>query len=101
MLLRRPVVVGVGGVCIAAASGHQLPPRGVTILAGFFALTVGAVALRGLTALAGNPQIQGFNDIRDATSETIALTLGLIAGAVPAAAIGAYRRRQADQASGT
>jgi uncharacterized membrane protein YjjB (DUF3815 family) len=70
-----------------------LPPRGVTILAGFFALTVGAVALRGLTSLAGNPTAQAFNDIRDATSETVALTLGLIAGAVPAVAIGAYRRR--------
>jgi uncharacterized membrane protein YjjP (DUF1212 family) len=70
-----------------------LPPRGVTILAGFFALTVGAVALRGLTSLAGTPTPAGFADIRDATEETFALTLGLIAGAVPAAAIGAYRRR--------
>ena len=73
-----------------------LPPRGVTILAGFFALTVGAVALRGLTALAGTPTAQGFGDIRDATEETVALTLGLIAGAVPAAALGAYRRRSRD-----
>ena len=48
----------------------------MTILAGFFALTVGAVALRGLTILAGNPRVDGFNDIRDATEETIALTLG-------------------------
>lgn len=46
-----------------------------------------------MTALAGNPRVQGFNDIRDATSETVALTLGLLAGAVPAAAISAYRRR--------
>src|ERR1700722_16745157 len=72
-----------------------LPPRGVTILAGFFALTVGAVALRGLTALAGSPQVQGFNDIRDATSESVALTLGLIAGAGAAAAIAADGRRNA------
>jgi len=49
-------------------------------------------AAAGLPALAGNPRIQGFSDIRDATSETVALTLGLIAGAVPAA-IAAYRRR--------
>jgi len=92
-----------GAVFIAAAAlafgagvleqFRGLPPRGVTILAGFFALTVGAVALRGLTSLAGTPTVQGFADIRDATSETVALTLGLIAGAVPAAAIGAYRRR--------
>ena len=72
---------------------RTLPPRGVMILGGFFALTVGAVALRGLTMLAGSPRVQGFNDIRDATEETVALTLGLIAGAVPAAAIAAYRRR--------
>jgi uncharacterized membrane protein YjjP (DUF1212 family) len=95
-----------GAVFLAAAalafgagvleSFHRLPPRGVTILAGFFALTVGAVALRGLTALAGTPTAEGFGDIRDATEETVALTLGLIAGAVPAAAIGAYRRRSRD-----
>ena len=91
--------VFVAATVLAFAAGaleqfRDLPPRGVTILAGFFALTVGAVALRGLTALAGNPQVQGFNDIRDATSETVALTLGLIAGAGAAAAIAAFRRRQ-------
>jgi uncharacterized membrane protein YjjP (DUF1212 family) len=90
--------VFVAATLLAFAAGvleqfRELPPRGVTILAGFFALTVGAVALRGLTALAGNPRAQGFNDIRDATAETAALTLGLIAGAVPAAAIAHYRRR--------
>jgi uncharacterized membrane protein YjjB (DUF3815 family) len=73
----------------------------VTILAGFFALTVGAVARRGLTLLAGNPSVQGFNNIRDATEETVALTLGLIAGAVPAAAIAAYRPRARRRASVT
>lgn len=90
--------VFVAATVLAFAAGaleqfRNLPPRGVTILAGFFALTVGAVALRGLTLLAGNPRIQGFNDIRDATEETIGLTLGLITGAVAAAAIAAYRRR--------
>ena len=90
--------VFVAATVLAFAAGvleqfRDLPPRGVTILGGFFALTVGAVALQGLTALAGNPQVQGFNDIRDATSESVALTLGLITGAVPAAAIAAHRRR--------
>ena len=90
--------VFVAATVLAFAAGaleqfRNLPPRGVTILAGFFALTVGAVALRGLTLLAGNPRIQGFNNIRDATEETIGLTLGLITGAVAAAAIAAYRRR--------
>jgi uncharacterized membrane protein YjjP (DUF1212 family) len=79
---------------------RKLPPRGVMILGGFFALTVGAVALRGLTMLAGSPRVQGFNDIRDATEETVALTLGLIAGAVPAAAIAAYRRRARNAGNG-
>lgn len=90
--------VFIAAALLAFAAGvleqfRRLPPRGVMILGGFFALTVGAAALRGLTMLAGNPQVQGFNDIRDATEETVALTLGLIAGAVPAAAIAAYRRR--------
>jgi uncharacterized membrane protein YjjP (DUF1212 family) len=90
--------VFVAATVLAFAAGvlelfRSLPPRGVMILAGFFALTVGAVALRGLTLLAGNPRIQGFNDIRDATEETLGLTLGLITGAVAAAAIAAYRRR--------
>jgi uncharacterized membrane protein YjjP (DUF1212 family) len=95
--------VFVAAAVLAFAAGvleqfRDLPPRGVTILGGFFALTVGAVALQGLTALAGNPQVQGFNDIRDATSETVALTLGLITGAAPAAAIAAYRRRARQRA---
>ncbi len=88
--------VFVAAALLAFAAGvleqfRKLPPRGVMILGGFFALTVGAVALRGITMLAGVPRVQGFNDIRDATEETVALTLGLIAGAVPAAAIAAYR----------
>jgi uncharacterized membrane protein YjjB (DUF3815 family) len=90
--------VFIAATVLAFAAGvldqfRNLPPRGVTILAGFFALTVGAVALRGLTLLAGNPRVQGFNDVRDATEETVALTVGLITGAVLAAAIAAYRRR--------
>ncbi len=90
--------VFIAAAILAFAAGvleqfRKLPPRGVMILGGFFALTVGAVALRGLTMLAGVPRVQGFDDIRDATEETVALTLGLIAGAVPAAAIAAYRRR--------
>jgi hypothetical protein len=50
----------------------------VLILGGFFALTVGALALRGLTTLDGGHQIEGFNDIRDAITQTGALTLGLV-----------------------
>jgi uncharacterized membrane protein YjjP (DUF1212 family) len=60
----------------------HLPPRIVLILGGFFALTVGAVALRGLTTLDGGYTIQGFYDLRDAILQTAALTLGLVVGAV-------------------
>jgi uncharacterized membrane protein YjjP (DUF1212 family) len=67
------------------------PPRIVLILGGFFALTVGALALRGLTTLDGGHEIQGFNDIRDAVTQTAALTLGLVVGAVPVQAAAAAR----------
>jgi uncharacterized membrane protein YjjB (DUF3815 family) len=60
----------------------HLPPRIVLILGGFFALTVGAVALRGLTTIDGGYTIQGFYDLRDAILQTAALTLGLLVGAV-------------------
>jgi uncharacterized membrane protein YjjB (DUF3815 family) len=99
--------VFVAAAVLAFAAGileqfRQLPPRGVIILGGFFALTVGGVALSGLTALAGNPRLQGFSDIRDATSETFTLTLGLIAGAAPAAAIATtYRRRARSRSPAT
>jgi uncharacterized membrane protein YjjP (DUF1212 family) len=78
------------------------PPRIVLILGGFFALTVGALALRGLTTLDGGHAIQGFNDIRDAVTQTAALTLGLVVGAVPVQAAAAARaaRRAAGSGSG-
>jgi uncharacterized membrane protein YjjP (DUF1212 family) len=73
---------------LAAAAGAlersaRNPPRIVLIIGGFFALTVGALALRGLATLNGDHTIQGLNDLRDAISLTIALTLGLIVGAAP------------------
>jgi uncharacterized membrane protein YjjB (DUF3815 family) len=85
------------GLLAAAAGFLELspsrPPRIVLILGGFFALTVGSVALRGLTTLAGGHPIQGFSDIRDAITQTAAITLGLIAGAVPLQAAAVHRRR--------
>jgi uncharacterized membrane protein YjjP (DUF1212 family) len=90
----------VAAALLAAAGGFleqspRNPPRIVLILGGFFALTVGALALRGLTTLDGGHEIQGFNDIRDAITQTAALTLGLIVGAVPpqAAALRGQRQR--------
>jgi uncharacterized membrane protein YjjP (DUF1212 family) len=90
----------IAAALLAAAGGFleqspRNPPRIVLILGGFFALTVGALALRGLTTLDGGHEIQGFNDIRDAITQTAALTLGLIVGAVPpqASALRGQRRR--------
>jgi len=84
------------GLLAAAAGFLELspgrPPRIVLILGGFFALTVGSVALRGLTTLDGGHAIQGFGDIRDAITQTAAITLGLIVGAVPVQAAAARRR---------
>jgi hypothetical protein len=57
------------GLLAAAAGFLELstsrPPRIELTLGGFFALTVGSVALRGLTTLDGGHPIQGFSDIRD------------------------------------
>jgi len=87
-------------VLLAAAAGYlegsgSRPPRIVLILGGFFALTVGALALRGLTTIDGGFTIQGFNDIRDAVTQTAALTLGLVVGAVPVQAAVASRVQRA------
>jgi uncharacterized membrane protein YjjP (DUF1212 family) len=78
----------VAAVLLGAAAGAlerspRNPPRIVLIIGGFFALTVGALALRGLATLDGDHYIQGLNDLRDALSLTVALTLGLIVGAAP------------------
>jgi uncharacterized membrane protein YjjB (DUF3815 family) len=87
------------GLLAAAAGFLELspsrPPRIVLILGGFFALTVGSVALRGLTTLDGGHSIQGFGDLRDAITQTAAITLGLIVGAVPVQAAAVRRRRLA------
>jgi uncharacterized membrane protein YjjP (DUF1212 family) len=78
----------IAAILLGAAAGAlerspRNPPRIVLIIGGFFALTVGALALRGLATLDGDHYIQGLNDLRDAISLTVALTLGLIVGAAP------------------
>jgi uncharacterized membrane protein YjjP (DUF1212 family) len=90
----------VAAVLLGAAAGAlerspRSPPRIVLIIGGFFALTVGALALRGLATLNGDHYIEGLNDLRDAVSLTVALTLGLIVGAAPMLSHrgGARRRR--------
>jgi uncharacterized membrane protein YjjP (DUF1212 family) len=93
----------VAAALLAAAAGYleisaSRPPRIVLILGGFFALTVGALALRGLTTIDGGFTIQGFNDIRDAITQTAALTLGLIVGATPAQAVFTSRAKRMAEA---
>jgi uncharacterized membrane protein YjjP (DUF1212 family) len=92
----------IAAVALALAAGllersDHLPPRIVLILGGFFALTVGAVALRGLTTLDGGYTIQGFYDLRDAILQTAALTLGLVVGAVVVLRLRAGGRPAADR----
>jgi uncharacterized membrane protein YjjP (DUF1212 family) len=94
----------IAAALLAAAAGFlelspRRPPRIVLILGGFFALTVGSLVLRGLTTLDGGHAIQGFNDLRDAISQTAAITLGLIVGAVPVQAAAVRRRRAAAMAA--
>jgi hypothetical protein len=40
------------------------------------------VALRGLTTIDGGYSIQGLTDLRNAVTQTAALTLGLVVGAI-------------------
>lgn len=85
----------IAGTVLALAAGllarsPSRPPRIVVILGGFFALTVGALALRGLAVIDGDQHVQGFNDLRDAVAQTAALTFGLVVGSVAATA----RRRK-------
>lgn len=93
----------IAATLLAAAAGYleisaSRPPRIVLILGGFFALTVGALALRGLTTIEGGFTIPGFNDIRDAITQTAALTLGLIVGATPAQAVFTSRVKRVAEA---
>ncbi len=81
----------IAGTVLALAAGllarsPSRPPRIIVILGGFFALTVGALALRGLAVIDGGQHVQGFNDLRDAVAQTAALTFGLVVGSVAAAA---------------
>jgi uncharacterized membrane protein YjjB (DUF3815 family) len=56
------------------------PPTLVIILGGVFVLTVGSMALRGLTTLAGGHLLESFHDLANFTEIAGALTFGLIVG---------------------
>lgn len=75
---------GVSRSVTTATAKDRSHPRG------FFALTVGALALRMLAVIDGGQHIQGFNDLRDAITQTLALTVGLVVGAL---SVGAFLTR--------
>ncbi|MGP0107760.1 MAG: threonine/serine exporter family protein [Acidimicrobiales bacterium] len=56
------------------------PPTLVIILGGVFVLTVGSMALRGITTLAGGHLLESFHDLANFTEIAGALTFGLICG---------------------
>lgn len=58
----------------------ERPPTLVIILGGVFVLTVGSMALRGLTTLAGGHLLESFHDLANFTEIAGALTFGLIVG---------------------
>jgi uncharacterized membrane protein YjjB (DUF3815 family) len=62
--------------------GHspRRPPNLIVILGGVFVLTVGSMALRGLTTLAGGHLIESFHDMATFARVAGSLSLGLIVG---------------------
>ena len=71
-------VLTLAGVVLSQKADR--PPSLVIILGGVFVLTVGSMALRGLTTLAGGNLIESFHDFGTFTRIAGSLSLGLIVG---------------------
>ncbi|MGA2835279.1 MAG: threonine/serine exporter family protein [Acidimicrobiales bacterium] len=71
-------VLTLMGVLVARSPDR--PPSLVVILGGVFVLTVGSMALRGLTTLAGGHLIESFHDLATFSRVAGSLSLGLIVG---------------------
>jgi uncharacterized membrane protein YjjB (DUF3815 family) len=56
------------------------PPTLVIILGGVFVLTVGSMALRGITTLAGGHLLESFHDLANFTEIAGGLTFGMVVG---------------------
>ncbi|MFF0481020.1 hypothetical protein [Streptomyces sp. NPDC004435] len=56
--------------------GSRRPPRPTLILPGFFALTVGSLGTRGLTALAGGHVVDGLTGLPELVPVVAALAVG-------------------------
>lgn len=65
---------------ILLGESPKRPPNLVIILGGVFVLTVGSMALRGLTTLAGGHLIESFHDLATFARVAGSLSLGLIVG---------------------
>ncbi len=72
------VVLSLVGVLLGESP--RRPPNLVIILGGVFVLTVGSMALRGLTTLAGGHLIESFHDLATFARVAGSLSLGLIVG---------------------
>ena len=72
------LVLALGGVLLGNRPGR--PPALIIILGGVFVLTVGSMALRGLTALAGGGLVESMHDLSDFMQIAGGLTFGLILG---------------------
>jgi uncharacterized membrane protein YjjB (DUF3815 family) len=72
------VVLSLVGILLGESP--RRPPNLVIILGGVFVLTVGSMALRGLTTLAGGHLIESFHDLATFARVAGSLSLGLIVG---------------------
>jgi uncharacterized membrane protein YjjP (DUF1212 family) len=90
------VVLSFGGRLLSAPD-HR-PPGLVMIIGGVFVLTVGSVALRGITTLAGGDHVKSFHDMASFAKIAGALTFGLIVGTAAGVAVLARNNREISQA---
>jgi uncharacterized membrane protein YjjB (DUF3815 family) len=75
----------LGAYATWVSRGRRRPPRLVVVLGGFFVLTVGALGLRGATALVGGNPITGVQDLVDFALQVPTVALGIGIGFLVAA----------------
>lgn len=90
-------IITFAGVLLSAKPGR--PPSLIMVLGGVFVLTVGSMALRGITTAASGNLIDSFKDFTDFTLIAGGLSFGLIVGTGFGMAI--VRRRSATLAAAT
>jgi uncharacterized membrane protein YjjP (DUF1212 family) len=78
------VVLTLAGVWLGRKPSR--PPTLVIILGGVFVLTVGSIALRGITTLAGGHLLESYHDLANFTEIAGGLTFGMVVGTTIAVA---------------